>query len=92
MQWLRRDRVEMSSPLFLGAHDSMSGLSRMACRLAAGAVAAGRRNRLLYNRLWGPARGGRRLTVKAGFNNWRHIVEQPMRSPMHPASCFLPVF
>jgi hypothetical protein len=42
-------------------------------------VAAGRQNRLLYNRLWGPARAGSRLTVKAGFNGWQHIVEQPMR-------------
>lgn len=55
--------------------------------LAADAVAAGRRNRLLYNRLWGPARVGSRLIVKAGFNNWQHIVEQPMRCIPRPASC-----
>ncbi len=42
-------------------------------------VTAGQANQVYYNRLWGPARGGGRLALKAGFNGWSHIVEQPMR-------------
>lgn len=51
----------------------------MLCCLTADVVAAGQSNRLFYNRLWGPAREGNRLTLKAGFNNWSHIVEEAMR-------------
>lgn len=40
---------------------------------------AGSSMRLFYNNLWGPLRAGSSLTVKAGFNGWDDIVEEPMR-------------
>mmetsp|Transcript_3823 Transcript_3823/g.11020 ORF Transcript_3823/g.11020 Transcript_3823/m.11020 type:complete len:1228 (+) Transcript_3823:338-4021(+) len=43
------------------------------------AVVAGQRTQVYYNRLWGPARSGRGINIKAGFNDWSHIVEEPFR-------------
>ena len=47
-------------------------------------VTAGQTTQLYYNRLWGPARSGRSVDIKAGFNDWSHIVEAPLQWPPSP--------
>lgn len=43
------------------------------------AVTAGQSTQLFYNRLWGPARNGNGVSIKAGFNDWSVVVEAQMR-------------
>ena len=46
--------------------------------------------RLFYNKLWGPLRSSASLTLKAGFNVWEEIEEQPMRRAASPLTCWRP--
>lgn len=43
------------------------------------AITAGQSTQLFYNRLWGPARNGQSVSIKAGFNEWSHVVEATLR-------------